>query len=280
MFDRLLRRTSHPGCSVLEEPTSDAPADNSQPQRSKEADHQQASATKQQEKRWNPGQGTTVFALKALTPEAGAFAAFGRMITINSADLNENIRREARCPEAEVRLLEPRDWNAPQIPGLTQNHVIGAYPLVVARASEALTKLLGVDGLDPQGLTGMGAGAMPHPSGHILFLFRIPGQSRIPNDGAKVSSQAPIQEPVGDLPGALSTVEPNHGDTIADADGNVYQTVKIGDQLWAAQNLRTTKLSDGTPIPGVSSGTQWAHQKGPAYCWYDNDVTNQPERRV
>ena len=62
--------------------------------------------------------------------------------------------------------------------------------------------------------------------------------------------------------------------SVTDADGNVYQAVKIGTQTWMAENLRTTKFSDGTPIPNVTDNAAWGNTATSAYCWYNNDIAN------
>ena len=63
---------------------------------------------------------------------------------------------------------------------------------------------------------------------------------------------------------------------VTDADGNSYNIVQIGSQIWMAENLRTTKLSDGTVINLVTSDSSWTTYSPSfkAYCWYDNDPNN------
>ena len=67
------------------------------------------------------------------------------------------------------------------------------------------------------------------------------------------------------------------GNTITDIDGNTYNTVKIGSQWWMADNLKTTKYNDGSSIPLQTSDAPWTasgHNNSPAYCWYDNNISN------
>ena len=61
------------------------------------------------------------------------------------------------------------------------------------------------------------------------------------------------------------------GGMVTDYDGTAYHTVKIGNQVWMAENLKTINLNDGTTIPLVSDSTAWINLATPGYCWYDND---------
>jgi len=63
---------------------------------------------------------------------------------------------------------------------------------------------------------------------------------------------------------------------LIDIDGNVYETIEIGGQIWMAENLRTTHYADGTAIPYVESNQAWLDLTATdqAYCWFDNSDTN------
>ncbi len=58
---------------------------------------------------------------------------------------------------------------------------------------------------------------------------------------------------------------------VTDIDNNHYEAVRIGSQLWMAENLKTTRYNDGTPIPLVTDSLEWDNLVTPAYCWYRND---------
>lgn len=61
---------------------------------------------------------------------------------------------------------------------------------------------------------------------------------------------------------------------VTDADGNTYNTVTIGSQVWLKENLKTTKYNDKSPIPLVEDAASWKKLETPAYCWYNNDFSS------
>jgi len=58
---------------------------------------------------------------------------------------------------------------------------------------------------------------------------------------------------------------------VQDIEGNYYNTVKIGQQIWMDKNLETTRYSDGSPIPNNSDDAAWTGLITGAYCYFQND---------
>ena len=63
---------------------------------------------------------------------------------------------------------------------------------------------------------------------------------------------------------------------VQDYNGNYYDLVKIGDQVWTVQNFAGTNYADGEAIPHVPDAGDWADltTTDEAYCNYDNDEDN------
>jgi uncharacterized protein (TIGR02145 family) len=65
--------------------------------------------------------------------------------------------------------------------------------------------------------------------------------------------------------------------TVADIDGNVYITVKIGNQWWMAENLKVIHYRNGDPVTNLTDSTEWSnllHIYTEAYCDYNNIPSN------
>jgi uncharacterized protein (TIGR02145 family) len=57
-------------------------------------------------------------------------------------------------------------------------------------------------------------------------------------------------------------------------DGKYYRTVKIGNQVWVADNLAETKFRTGEVIPEVTDNAAWIALNSSAFCAYNNDWNN------
>ena len=68
------------------------------------------------------------------------------------------------------------------------------------------------------------------------------------------------------------TVNPA-ADSITDIDGNTYDYLTYGDQVWTVENAEMVTYRDGTPIPEVTDPTQWSNLTTGAWSYYNNDPT-------
>ena len=63
--------------------------------------------------------------------------------------------------------------------------------------------------------------------------------------------------------------------TVTDIDGNQYQTVKIGDQWWMAENLKVKHYKDGSPIqeiPTSEADSVWAQSLVGSFCSFEDSI--------
>jgi uncharacterized protein (TIGR02145 family) len=68
------------------------------------------------------------------------------------------------------------------------------------------------------------------------------------------------------------TVNPAAG-SVTDQDGNTYDYLTFGNQVWTVENAEMVTYRDGTPIPQVTDPTQWSNLTTGAWCYYNNDPT-------
>jgi hypothetical protein len=61
---------------------------------------------------------------------------------------------------------------------------------------------------------------------------------------------------------------------VTDIDGNTYNTVQIGLQVWMSENLKTSRYRNGGSIPYVVGNTDWQALTTGAWSYYDHDASN------
>jgi uncharacterized protein (TIGR02145 family) len=67
-----------------------------------------------------------------------------------------------------------------------------------------------------------------------------------------------------------------NSNSVTDIDGNVYQTVTIGNQVWMKENLKVQKFRNGDLIPNISDSIQWINLNSSAWCYYGNNSALNP----
>ena len=204
-------------------------------------------------------------------------------ITVSGFDLNTTYKFRAYAKTSE------RTTFANSNNSFTVRILPKVYTSIVAPSSSAAATLFGgFDYYNYAPITSRGAcwSTSPHPTiadqkstqsleinrGYNGFVCSLSGL--IPNTVYYL--RAFVSNAAGTGYGNEMTFVPEQFNTptISDADGNLYHTVTIGNQVWMVENLRTTKYRNGDAIPYVSEETAWQGLTAGAYCNLENDSIN------
>lgn len=64
------------------------------------------------------------------------------------------------------------------------------------------------------------------------------------------------------------------GHKVADIDGNLYNTVQLGNLIWTTENLRVTHYQNADPILTDLNNSQWSNMNEGAYTFYPYEEVN------
>jgi uncharacterized protein (TIGR02145 family) len=90
-------------------------------------------------------------------------------------------------------------------------------------------------------------------------IFLSLANAQIANNDTAICSGSPV---------TLRILNPS---AAIDIDGNNYQTIQIGSQIWTQKNLNVSRYRNGDIIPQVTDPNQWKNLTTGAWCWYNND---------
>jgi len=83
-----------------------------------------------------------------------------------------------------------------------------------------------------------------------------------------------LMEKISELQDQINNLQSATGSgTVTDIDGNTYDYLTYGNQVWTVENAEMVTYRDGTEIPQVTDNTEWQNLTTGAWCYYNNDPT-------
>ena len=81
-------------------------------------------------------------------------------------------------------------------------------------------------------------------------------------------TQAQVDALITSLQNQINDLNP-----LEDVDGNTYDYLTYGDQVWTVESAEMVTYRDGTPIPQVTDNTEWESLTTGAWSYFNNDPT-------
>jgi len=79
-----------------------------------------------------------------------------------------------------------------------------------------------------------------------------------------------IEERLAEVEDSMAVTLFEWEDDVLDADGNSYRSIRIGNQVWMAENLRVTHFQDSSLVPLTMDARDWVETDSAAWCLYED----------
>jgi uncharacterized protein (TIGR02145 family) len=95
-----------------------------------------------------------------------------------------------------------------------------------------------------------------------------------PTEAQDAVTKAYIDSLIANLQSQIDELDTdNSSGSVTDQDGNTYDYLTYGNQVWTVENAEMVTYRDGTPIPEVTDLTEWQTLTTGAWSYYNNDPT-------
>ena len=91
-----------------------------------------------------------------------------------------------------------------------------------------------------------------------------------PTEAQDAATKAYIDALIANLQSQIDNTE---AASVTDIDGNTYDYIAYGTQVWTVDNAAMVTYRDGTLIPQVTGATEWSNLTTGAWCYHNNDPT-------
>ena len=106
----------------------------------------------------------------------------------------------------------------------------------------------------------------------IILVNHILSPATVELEGADINNDGQVN--ILDVVQLVNIILGITENTVSDIDGNIYEIIQIGDQLWMAENLKVTHFNNGDEIPTGYSASEWETIYDDAYAIYEDDPAN------